>query len=313
MLTATTSPRTFRRSAAAVAGVVALLGVTQLGASAGADPASPQAVPAPGSIPSCTEHFGLDRPEGSNSNLYNWDLVRFDVRTSGPVTPAPVIGGNLVPVVTVKGDDGTSVECIPEPGWTDEASFATFLGVDFGLQYPGPGYYVVPATPSVTFDTADGSFTAVGSTIRFETDLSGVSVSWNPVAPPSLARGWVPIAGDFPLPADDPGVLATVANVQAAGDSDQAALVEQILVEHSCDEGPTLDALAATLGELLGEEGRVTQDCFAVADATQVYYLRVFFPIQVADATMVVTVAAASPTTTAPPAAPAETAPAFTG
>ena len=186
------SRRVLAGGAAATAGI-ATIAAPVLSGPAAADPtddtadgtaASPQAVPAPGTYESCTAYFGLVKG--------NSDLVSYDVQTVGPVSPDPVLGSNLVPVLTVQGGGG-EVQCIPELGWTDEGTWIDWIDWgSTGFTYPGTGYYLVPSTYGAEFDTPNGLFVPESTSIRFETSIEGVTVTWAPAGPPATETGWFP-------------------------------------------------------------------------------------------------------------------------
>jgi hypothetical protein len=113
------------------------------------------------------------------------------------VTPTPVIGTDLVPVLTVTNALSNTVECVPELAWTDSNSWGTkyFNAVDTGkmaglITYPGPGYYRIPATYGVTYVFPDStSFTPVSTSVRFESNYTGKTISIDQTSVPGVANG----------------------------------------------------------------------------------------------------------------------------
>jgi len=74
------------------------------------------ALPAPGEYQSCMAMFGLTK--------YNSDLATFDVvDTDNVVSPSPVIGTDIIPIVTITDASDNSLQCEATPGWTDEATW----------------------------------------------------------------------------------------------------------------------------------------------------------------------------------------------
>lgn len=306
------SRRVLAGGAAATAGI-ATIAAPVLSGPAAADPtdgtpdgtaASPQAVPAPGLYESCTAYFGLVKG--------NSDLVSYDVKTVGPVAPDPVLGSNLVPVLTVQGGGG-EVQCIPELGWIDEAAWLDW--VDWGgpgFTYPGTGYYLVPSTYGAEFDTPAGLFIPETTSIRFETSIEGVTVTWAPAGPPATETGWFPF-GPSALTSTSNGVPETVADIETAGGADAAALAEQILVDETCDDAdPSLPALADALSVLFDEE--ISPTCSNVEIPLWVLYRANLLDLMVERSLVVVTLTAPTPTTTTGDvAADGVVAPTFTG
>ncbi len=279
----------------------------------GADDAStPLALPADGTYESCTAYFGLGKGDS--------DLVSYDLETVGPVNPVPVIGTDLIPLLTVQGLDGdggaVTAQCIPEQGWTDEDSFDDWLDFgNVGFTYPGTGYYLIPATWGLETTTPQGAFTPTSTSIEFLHELTGVTVSWSPTEPNAVENGFMVYSGG-PLPATDPTVQAAVAAITAVdGDTAAGALAQQILTAGACDDAdPAIPGLAAALTTLLGDEG-VPETCGNVSFATGYYYRVLLLDRMVDESLVLVTVTAPTGPTTEPPAAAAatETPPTFTG
>lgn len=267
--------------------------------------ATPQAVPAPGTYESCTAYFGLSKG--------NSDLVSYEVRTVGPVAPDPVLGTNLVPILTVQGGGG-EVQCIPELGWTDESTWADWIDwfdpEDF--TYPGTGYYLIPSTYGAEFDTPNGLFIPESTSIRFETSIEGVTVTWTPAGPPATETGWQPF-GSIALTPTSNGVPQTLAAIEAAGgDADAVALAEQILVDETCDNG---DAGLASLADALSViwDSEILANCGDVEIPTWVLYRSQLFDLMVERSLVVVTLTAPTTTTSGAVSGDSVVAPAFTG
>ena len=250
--------------------------------------ATPQVIPAPGTYESCTAYFGLTK--GSS------DLVSYEVKTVGPVAPDPVLGTNLVPILTVQGSGG-EVQCIPELAWTDEASWASWIGFSAeAFTYPGTGYYLIPSTYGAVFTTPDGPYTATSTSIRFETSIEGVTVTWTPAGPPATENGWDPF-GSIALTPTSNAMPQTLAALAAAGGADAATQAEQMLVDETCDDtDPGLPALATALGNIYGTEFSAT--CSGVDIALWVFYRSELFDLMVERSLVVVTLTAPTPTTT---------------
>ena len=307
------SRRVLAGGAAATAGIATIAAPVLSGPAAAADPtdgtadgaaASPQAVPAPGLYESCTAYFGLVKG--------NSDLVSYDVKTVGPVSPDPVLGSNLVPVLTVQGGGG-EVQCIPELGWTDEASWASWIDWDLTtFTYPGTGYYLIPSTYGAEFDTPAGLFIPESTSIRFDTSIEGVTVTWAPAGPAATETGWFPF-GPIALTPTSKGVPETLARIGAAGgDADAVALAEQILVDETCDNAdPGLVSLADAMSVIYG--GEIFASCGNVEVATWELYRAELFDLMVERSLVVVTLTAPTPTTTGDVAGDGVVAPTFTG
>jgi len=197
----------------------------------GPGPIQPSTISPPGTYQPCTAYFGLTKD--------NSDLLSFEVdNINNAVSPTPVIGTDIVPILTVT--DGTqSIDCIPDLGWTDEATwlsnyFTIFSSMfSFGLiTYPGTGYYLMPAIDgSTTFSlTGGGSILPTASSLRFEVDFTGRTVT---VTPPTLVHtfgGFRPATQYLTGPQlSDPYFAAVMAAVTATGNAAQAALLLELL------------------------------------------------------------------------------------
>ena len=134
-----------------------------------------------GTYESCTALFGLT--DKSNANY----VV---ITVEGSASPLPVVGEDLIPVLTLAGSaPGGETECVPEAGFDDAASWLDFVSPPGPINpeletliaalfpYPGAAGYLVPN------DTA-GLVPPITAAIRFERATSSpteVTVSPNPV------------------------------------------------------------------------------------------------------------------------------------
>jgi len=153
-------------------------------------------------------------------------------------------------VVTLTDESNNIVECVPMPGWLDEATWANdYFGGDAtsipedGFSYPGTGFWLLPAVgyPLEYFDFAsqqDLQFIAVTGTLRFESNLAGVSVLSSMVNLPTTAP--------FVLFVDDDEIYessywASALDLVATaptGSAEQAALLDSIA--NGFVNGPTM-------------------------------------------------------------------------
>ena len=309
-----------------------------------------------GTYESCTAYFGLNK---SNSNLANFDLVN---NTANPelfaanpefiadnvdflaefpdfLADFPLAATDIVPVVTLTDESNNIVECVPMPGWLDEATWvndyfggdATSIpedGFSYPFSYPGTGFWLLPAVgyPLEYFDFAsqqDLQFIAVTGTLRFESNLAGVSVLSSMVNLPTTAP--------FVLFVDDDEIYessywASALDLVATaptGSAEQAALLDSIA--NGFVNGPTMcggesggllvfdpnyASLIATLEALLPPDQDVS--CGAI-DMVSLLLIDAAIQIaKVANAPVTVTFSdSAPPTTSLAPTEPLV--PAFTG
>ena len=202
----------------------------------GPGPIQPSTISPPGTYQPCTAYFGLTKN--------NSDLLSFEVdNINNAVSPTPVIGTDIVPVLTVT--DGTqSIDCIPDLGWTNEATwqstYMSLLGSAFShgrITYPGLGYYLMPAVNgSTTFSlTGGGSILPTASSLRFEVNFTGRTVT---VTPPTLVHtfgGFTPNNYLSVAQLSDPYFAAVMAAVTATGNAAQAALLLELLTAGQVD------------------------------------------------------------------------------
>jgi len=287
----------------------------------GPGPIQPNAIATPGTYEECTPYFGLMKD--------NADLLSFDVNNvNDAVTPTPVIGTDMVPVLTVT--DGTqSIECIPNLGWTDEATWQSDY-VDAGsgfvitglVAYPGAGYYLMPAVDGTTAFSLSGggSILPTASSLRFETNFIGRTLT---VTPPTLVHtfgGFLPI---LQIPSgtqlSDPYYLAASGAVTAAGDAAQAAYLLELLTaepETFCDNttweplvpNQNYLPLIATMQSLLQTITNVT-NCWGIAHGAGLLYNVEVQNAKIPNSLVTLTITDPNATTTPP----ADQAPSFTG
>ena len=287
----------------------------------GPGPIQPSTISAPGTYEDCTPYFGLMKD--------NADLLSFDVvNVNNAVSPTPVIGTDIVPVLTVT--DGTqSIECIPSLGWTDEATWQSDYvhpGSGFVITglvaYPGAGYYLMPAVDGTTAFSLSGggSILPTASSLRFETNFVGLTLT---VTPPALVHtfgGYLPLLQSLTsAQISDPYYAAASAVVTAAGDAAQAAYLLELLTagpETFCDNTtwePLVPdqnylRLIATMQSLL-QTVVTTVNCWGIAHGAEVLY-----NVEVQNAKIpnsLVTLTITDPNATTTPLA--DQAPSFTG
>lgn len=262
-------------------GLAAILGIGTVSAeamAASAEPAGdghttaidPTSMGTESTLESCTAMFGLYK---ANSDLASFDLVQTGL---DPITPAPVIGTDLVPVITVS-DGVTTHECTAVPGWTDAASFtADYTGpdefiVNGSMPYPGTGFYLLPGLDGEALMYHGATpFAPTTRTLRFVGALpDGHTLSWSPVEPLELQSSLRPIIS-MPTVADlsTPFFARVFAAVQATGDLAQRDyLYASLLADYTptapycSDSSPTLTALVATMTELLGTFNFTVNGC----------------------------------------------------
>lgn len=146
---------------------------------------SPTTAEGSGTYESCTALLGLTDKDNAN-------YVTFTV--DGTADPLPQIGDGLTPVVTLNYDgSGETVECTPEIGFDDEASWGRYIGADEGvdplnqlalalLPYPGTVGYLVPKTAALTLEGDLGLAVEAPSSIdlRIEAEDATNTVTWGP-------------------------------------------------------------------------------------------------------------------------------------
>lgn len=234
---------TFSRHRLLFGGIAAALGFSSVAAPAivevasaapvqGPGPIQPETISAPGTYEACTPYFGLTKD--------NADLLSFDVENvNDAVTPTPVIGTDIVPVLTVT-DGSQTIECIPDLGWSDEATWQSdYVNgsgqgwiVDGLLTYPGLGFHLMPVIDgSTTFNlTGGGSILPTSSSLRFETNFTGRTITVSPSSLVHTSGGYIPIIQDLSsAQLADPYFAAVAAAVTATGDAAQAAYLRQML------------------------------------------------------------------------------------
>jgi hypothetical protein len=280
-----------------------------------------------GTYESCTAYFGLLK---QNSNLANFDIVNNTVDPEPVIANSQQAGPTLVPVVTLTDGSNNIIECTPTLGWTDQATWEsdymgsaiTLLGSIFS--YPGTGFWLLPAVGYELdyFDTAleqNQQFTAVTGTLRFESNLAGVSVLSSMVNLPTTAPR-VDFFGDVGYQSSYWASALDLVATAPTGSAEQAALLDAIA--NGFVNGPTMceeeeegggllvpDAnyasLIATLEALL-----LADEIANCLDAVFAGHFLVEAAIQiakVANASVTVTISDDAPPTTEP------VVPAFTG
>lgn len=297
----------------------------------GPGPIQPSTISPPGTYQPCTAYFGLTKD--------NSDLLSFEVdNINNAVSPTPVIGTDIVPILTVT--DGTqTIECVASLGWTNEATWQSdYMGLvgylfSYGLiTYPGTGYYLMPAIDgSTTFSlTGGGSILPTASSLRFEVDFTGRTVT---VTPPTLVHtfgGFTPNNYLTGAQLSDPYFAAVMAAVTATGNAAQAALLLELLTAGQVDgqfalcdltnmypSVPNVNfiPLTETMDSLLQQEPTVDPGCTMPTKSASFLY-----NIEVQNAkvpnslvTLTITDPNAATTTTTTSVAADPVAPAFTG
>lgn len=277
-------------------------------------------LPAPGTYQSCTAKFGLHK--------YNSDLAQFDiVQGANPVTPLPVLGTNIVPIVTVS-DGTTTVECEAVPGWTDETSFTNdyispnTYAVGSTMTYPGTGYYLLPAMNGITL-LIDGvtPIVATSRTITFPNDLTaGTTLSPATANPTALQAPHMPYYTIDPAAVTDSFFTRVYAAVTSAptGNAGQAAYLHNLLDEYAnsqsstcSDSDPVLQGLVVTLASLQGDAVFTATDCYNVIAAAIMVGAILDYDAQVNEPAITLSVSGPAPSTTTTTVAPVT--PTFTG
>jgi hypothetical protein len=256
-----------------------------------------------GTYSSCSAYFGLTKYSNSDLQSYAANVV------NNSVSPTPVIGTDLVPVLTVTDALSNTVECVPELAWTDFTSWGTtyFNTLDTGkmtglITYPGPGYYRIPATYGVTYTTTDStSFTPVSTSVRFESNYMGKIISVDRTSVPAVANGVFDASQPVSADLTDEFFVAFFDAVESAGNASQRAYVEQYWTDYtnlvSCTESdPNYAATVATLNTLI--PGVSISTCTSIYDATRAYYEASQFNAKISDSLITVSIADEPPPTT---------------
>jgi hypothetical protein len=308
-----------------------------------------------GTYESCTAYFGLNK---SNSNLANFDLVN---NTANPelfaanpefiadnadflaefpdfLADFPLAAMDIVPVVTLTDESNNIVECTPTPGWLDEATWvndyfggdATSIpedGFSYPFSYPGTGFWLLPAVgyPLEYFDLAsqqDLEFIAVTGTLRFESNLAGVSVLSSMVDLPTTAPFVMFVDDDEMYESSYWASALDLVATAPTGSAEQAALLDSIV--SGFINGPTMcggesggllvpdhyASLIATLEALMPPDQDLS--CNGIAIVSLFLVDAVIQIAKVATAPVTVTFSdSAPPTTSLAPTEPLV--PAFTG
>ena len=297
----------------------------------GPGPIQPNAIAASSTYEACTPYFGLTKD--------NADLLSFDVNNvDNALTPAPVIGTDIVPVLTVT--DGTqSIDCIPDLGWSDESTWLSnyvdgnetgFL-VEDHLDYPGTGYYLMPVIDgSTSFTLPDSSsITPTASSIRFDYEFTGLTVAVSPLNLVHTFGGFLPVA--------DPLIGALLSDeyyasvnglVIATGDAAQAAYLVQLLtagIDAFCDDpsqsgsshpitpNENYAPLLVTLQTLTNPIVSAITSCWEVSAAAGVLYNIEVQNAKVPNSRVTLTITDPNASTTSTTVSAEPTVPTFTG
>ena len=222
----------------------------------GSGPLQPSTISAPGTYEACTPYFGLTKD--------NADLLSFDVvNENNAVIPTPAIGTDIVPVLTVT-DGAQSFECIPDLGWTDQATWqsdyidaGTGIIVNGRITYPGTGYYLMPVVDGLTeFSmTGGGSILPTASSLRFEVNFTGRTVTVTPTNLVHTYGGYRPIEDDLSsTQLADSYYAAVNLEVLTAGDAVQAGYLLELLTagaSNFCDPGSSEPVVPSQVFPLL--------------------------------------------------------------
>jgi hypothetical protein len=256
-----------------------------------------------GTYSSCSAYFGLTKYSNSDLQSYSANVV------NNSVSPTPIIGIDLVPVLTVTDALSNTVECVPELAWTDFTSWGTtyFNTLDTGkmiglITYPGPGYYRIPATYGVPYVLPDTTtFTPVSTSVRFESNYIGKTISVDRTSVAAVANGvfWqtLPVSADL----TDEFFVAFFDAVETAGGAAQRAFLEQYWTDYTnsvdcTDSDPIYAATVATLNTLI--PGVSISVCTSIFDATRAYYEAAQFNAKIGDSLITVSIANEPPPTT---------------
>ena len=264
------------------------------------DELSAQAI---GTYSSCSAYFGLTKHSNSDLHSYAANVV------NNSVSPTPMIGTDLVPVLTVTDASSNTVECVPELAWTDSTSWGTlyFNTLDTGrmiglITYPGQGYYRIPATYGITYTRPDStSFTPVSTSVRFESNYTRKIISVDRTSVPAVANGVFDASQPVSADLTDEFFVAFFDAVESAGNASQRAYVEQYWTDYtnlvSCKESdPDYAATVATLSTLI--PGVSISTCTSIYDATRAYYEASQFNARINDSLITVSIANEPPPTT---------------
>ena len=293
----------------------------------GPGPLQPNAIATPGTYEECTPYFGLMKD--------NADLLSFDVvNENNAVTPTPVIGIDIIPVLTVT--DGTqTIECIPNLGWTDQTTWQSDY-VDGGgngwvvdelITYPGLGYYLMPVIDgSTTFSlTGGGSILPTSSSLRFETNFTGRTIT---VAPTNLVHtfgGYRPIENELSSSQlADSHYAAINQGVTTTGDAAQAAYLLQLMTagaSNFCDQITTEPVvpnqnyapLLVTMNTLLQSNSFVVSTCDSIWHGAEFLYNAEVQKAKVPNSLVTLTITGPNATTTTTSVPVDPVVPSFTG
>lgn len=268
----------------------------------GSGPTQSESTLPPGTYVSCTAYFGLTKYSESDLASYAVDVV------DDAVTPEPVIGTDLVPVLTVTDASDETVECTPDLAWTDETSWgssyfsSSALAEMIGLvTYPGPGYYLIPATFGFSYTTPDTTtFTPVSTSIRFENTYTNKVITVVPTAVPPTADG-VFAPGVELADLDNSYFTDLFDAVETTGNAAQRAYFEQWWADRldlvTCsDSDPLYASTAVTLQTLV--PGVAITGCDDFYGSSKAFYEAAQFNAKIAASLITITIADPPPPTT---------------
>ena len=266
------------------------------------------------SYESCTPYFGLTKRSGN--------LVKYTVNdVNNSVTPVPVVGTDLIPVVTLS-DGAHTVTCAPTEAWTSEADWsANYLqgGTgEGGYTYPGLGYFQSPALNQTFTLTATlpgsrtGSFTPTSASISFVSNLTGVTVS-SSAGPENVEDGYYNPFSPIP-PANNTVVNAVITRLQSVAtvSTDATTWARTFLTTGAigaCDITIPADAAAMTnlntATVVLAPLWTGVADCTSELDVLVPWiWFSTMFAQKVAQAGVTVSVEATTSPTTTPTTSP---------
>ncbi|CAM8648313.1 hypothetical protein MCETE7_01425 [Acidimicrobiia bacterium] len=269
----------------------------------GSNPIQPDSIHSPGTYVSCSAYFGL-------SKYYESDLVSYAVDViDNAVTPEPVIGVDLVPILTVTGAEDETIECIPELAWTDETAWGSTYFPAFEVArmsslvtYPGATYYAIPVVFGLQYITAESTaFTPVSTSIRFENTYTGKVITVDPAAVSPTADG-VFTENSVVLADLDNSFFTDLFNaVETTGDAAQRGYFRQWWVDKinsvTCSESdPFYAATAATMMTLV--PGVTVADCTDFYSSSLGFYEAAQFNAKIAASLITITIADPPPPTT---------------
>jgi len=259
---------------------------------------APSGVGDTGTYESCTALFGLT--DKSNANY-----VTFSV--SGSASPLPAIDNGLTAVLTVTEAGGTTQECSPQIGFSDQASWNEYLGqapdvpeIAVILPYGGsPGYLV----PNFSVAPVSAGPAALPPTLSLRVTSPD----------PALTVSSAPTGLVFP-PAPDESEMLTLITDELGGPTSPLGARFQVLIGDGpdCDDTLPIDIeLGQAFLELTGlPVSLAPTPCSQIGYGVEARFIQL--PVQFLGIPVAVTVTAPVPPTPPEPA-PEPAAPKFTG